>query len=243
MRLKQQKSGALSILSAEKRKVWILAVMIATTLLLSSCSGTKDYETDLGDPSLYKELYTNTKREKESLKRELDQAQNELKNCEINYAALKSKKEGDMVLWEREKAVEERAKRVTEREVQVQEDEEMVRNAKSKIFDNSIEIGQKIGQLDKDEKRIKELSEELEISHNHQDFLMFIIVILTVFVFVWLAYLFFDKYGVFPAVKNDRSKSNLGIIDASVIGDDAEALKRGIEPKSQALLAEKTKDK
>lgn len=240
MRLKQQKSGALSILSAEKRKVWIVAVMIAITLLLSSCSGTKDYKTDLGDPSLYKEFYTKTERENKSLKRELERTQNELKESEKKYAELKSKKEGDVVLSEREKAIEEREKRVREKEVQIQEELEMGRNANSKIFDNSIEIGQKIGQLDKDEKRIKELSEELEKSHNYQNFLMGI---LTLVVVALLAYLFFDKYGVFPAVKNDSSKSNLGIIDASVMEDNAEALKTGIEPKSQALLAEKTKDK
>jgi hypothetical protein len=57
MELKQQKLGLMSNLSLGKWKVWIFVVIIATSLLLSSCSGdAPDQKTVLGDPSLYKEL-------------------------------------------------------------------------------------------------------------------------------------------------------------------------------------------
>ena len=244
MALKQQKPGLLSILSAGKRKVWIVIVIIATSLLLSSCGGNvADYKTDIGDPSLIKELYTKTKQENESLRRKLDNAVNENSKCKENYAALKSRKEGDIVLSEREKALDERENRVATREGQIKQDQERADNAKSEIFDSSLEIGKKIGQLDKDEERIKELSKELENSNNQLSDLTSRNWILIILLIGLVLYIIFDKLGILSPVRNGISERNFKVIHTSVIEDNTEALKPGGEQQSKALSAEKQKDK
>lgn len=243
MALKEQKPALLSILSAVKRKVWIVVLIIATSLLLSSCGNVPDYKTDIGDPSLIKELYTKTKQENVSLRRKLDNAVNENSKCKENYAALKSRKEGDIVLSEREKAIDERENRVATREGQIKQDQERADNAKSEIFDSSLEIGKKIGQLDKDEERIKELSKELENSNNQvsnstllSGGLFFLVIGLSF-------YIFLDKFGILSPLRNDIPERNYKVIHTSVIEDNTEALKPGGEQQSKALSSEKQKDK
>ncbi|MBD2527382.1 hypothetical protein [Nostoc sp. FACHB-133] len=243
MALKEQKPALLSILSAVKRKVWIVVLIIATSLLLSSCGNVPDYKTDIGDPSIIKELYTKTKQENESLRRKLDNAVNENSKCKENYAALKSRKEGDIVLSEREKAIDERENRVATREGQIKQDQERADNAKSEIFDRSIEIGKKIGQLNKDEERIKELSKELENSNNQLSDLTSRNWILIILLISLGFYIFLDKIGILSPVRNDLSKFKLKFIDTSVIEDNAETLKPSGEQQSKALSSEKQKDK
>jgi hypothetical protein len=157
-------------------------------------------------------------------------------------AALKAKNSENIVLLERESALDEREKAISGREEQIKQDQSRADNANSEIYDKSLEIGKKIGQLDKDEERIQELSKELISRDNQLKSSAFKNWVLIVLVIILGIYIFLDKYGVITAVKNDNSTSNPKTIYVSVIEDQAEALKPGKEPTSKALSAEKSKD-
>ena len=244
MELKQQKPGLMSSLSLGKWKVWLFVAIIAISLLLSSCGGsTIEDKTDIADPSLYKELYIETKQGNESLQRRLDSNIKENSKLKEKYAALQAQKLKDVVLSERESLLDDREKAISDREEQIKQEQSRADNATSEIYDKSLEIGKKIGQLDKDEERIKELSKELRSRDNQLKNSASKNWVLIVFIVILGTYIFLDKYGIISPLKNDSSTSNLRTMNAAVIEDQAEVLKPGKEPTSKALSAEKSKDK
>ena len=156
MKIEQKIKNFMSGRSIQRWKVWMIMTVMTTSLLLSSCDE-KDYQTDLGDPSLYKKNYVEVQKENKSLRNSLDNQIEENARLRENYAALKQQKVKDITLLEREKALDEREKNISNREKQNERDLIKSDNARDEVFDNSIEIGKNIGQLEKDEEIITSL--------------------------------------------------------------------------------------
>jgi len=237
-RQNQEKTGLISRLSLKKWKVWTVVMIAAISLMLSSCGGEPgDYSNQLGDPSHYKELYQKAMQDKEASDKKIYSLTNENTKLKEKYAALKATKEKNVVLAERERALDEKEKALFEKEEQIKQDQAKTANANSTIFDKSVEIGKTMGQLEKDEERIKELLRQIKNINGQLSFLRILVSILIFAVFAVLAYIFLSKYGVIRAVQQDNFTPSPKTINTSVIGNNAEALESSEESPPKSLSA------
>lgn len=249
MKIEQKIKNFMSGRSIQRWKVWMIMTVMTTSLLLSSCDRVKDYQSDLGDPSLLKKNYDEVKKENESLNNRLNNKIEENTKLRENYAALKQQKVKDITLLEREKALDEREKNISNREKQTDRDLIKSGNARDEIFNSSIEIGKRIGQLEKDEEIIIDLRKEVislgedVTSLNNWNIILIIINVLLV-LFGLAAYILFQKPGVLTARIDERHSP---ITDVTNIAAGEKSIEAGVieqtrfsEPK--ALPPENTKE-
>lgn len=181
----------------EKWKLVVLSVIMTTFLFLPACDSVHDYQSDLGDPSLLRELYDKATQNIKSLQSKYDSVMRENTKLKERIAKLRVQKSDDVLLTEREAALDEREESLVVREEQVKKEREAIDNENSRVVDRSLEIGKKFGQLEKAEERISELSLELRDSKNQLKILSFVLVFLIFIMFLLLIFIFLDKYGVF----------------------------------------------
>jgi hypothetical protein len=238
MQLKQQKLGNLGLSHTlfSSLKLWTVIAIISISILLSSCgSKVSDYKTSLGDPSLYKELYSKGAKEYESLRRKLDNANKEVSRMKEKYADLRASKEGNIVLLEREQELDLRERNLYEREEKLKQEQEKIDNATSEIFGRSIEIGKNIGQLEKDEEMIENLLREVRNKNTQVGTLILTTIILVIFIIFLLLYMFLYSYGILGARSRFVPRP---IVDISEVDDKDKFL----EPKSSEKLLSETSE-
>jgi hypothetical protein len=223
--------------------IWLTSALLIIVLLLSGCSSTSDYQTDLGDPSLYKELYVKATRENKSLQRKLDNVGQDNTKLKERYAKLKAQKLPNDNLSDREARLDDQEKALAERSAKMREDEEHIKNMNSENSNDSREIGKIIGQWEKDEELIPELRKELKSSIGSRRVLLFLMVLLIFIVVSLLGYIFLASHGILTP-KTSESATNPRAINVSVIGNDepSKQINSGNKPSSKALTARTTDD-
>ncbi|MBF2079763.1 MAG: hypothetical protein IGR76_14895 [Synechococcales cyanobacterium T60_A2020_003] len=160
----------------------------------------------MGDPSLYKELYNKRAKEYESLRRKLENANNEVLRMKERYAALRASKEGNTALLEREKELDLRERNLYEREEKLKQEQEKIDNATSDIFDRSIE----------------NLLREIKSKNTQVGTLILTTIILVVFIIFLLLYIFLYSYGIL----GERSRvMPMSIVNISEVEGDSRILK------------------
>lgn len=238
MKIEQKIKNFAAGLSIQRGKVWIVMTVVATSLLLSSCDA-KDYQTDLGDPSLYKNLYNECKKETKSLSDSLNRIKDDNTRLKENNSALRQQKVKDIPLLEREKGLDQRENNISNRENQVDRDREEADNANDKIFNNSIEIGKKYGRLEKNEEIIAEYKKEVTSLNNWNK----ISNILSMLLGFLIAYFVFQKQGIFNSSFEDRNSPIIDVTNHSSEEkpSDAGVLEQTRFPDTKALPPENTK--
>lgn len=181
----------------KKLKYRIVAAIMLILLLLPGCgSATKDYQLDLGDTSLVKELYDKAIQENKRLERKYFNVAKENTKLKERIAKLRAQKNENSVLSEREAALDEREKELTLEKEEFEQKSEAFERIKNFSSEKAIEIGKTIGRLEKTEERVKELSIDLNDSQNQIKFLTGFLIVLFLVISFLLVFIFLDKYGV-----------------------------------------------
>jgi hypothetical protein len=231
--------------SIQRWKVWMIMTVMTTSLLLSSCnSDPKDYQTDLGDPSLYKELYVKAEKENKSLTNRLNDKTEENTKLKVSIATLKQQKGGNTTSLEVDKASDVREQNISIQANQNERDRVKVNNDKDELFNQSIEIGIIKGKLEKDEEIIPELKKEITSLNNRINNSNILNWLLGLVIFGLTAYILFQKSGILTARIDER---NYPITDVTNISAGEKSIDAGVLEQSRfsdpkALPPENTKE-
>lgn len=250
MKIEQKIKNFMSGRSIQRWKVWMIMTVMTTSLLLSSCNlGVKDYQSDLGDPSLLKKNYDEVKRENKSLTNRINDLTEQNTKCQVSYAALKQQKGGNITSLELDKASDVREQNISSQAKQVERDRVKVNNAQDELFNSSIEIGKKFGQLEKDEEIITDLRKEvisLEKEVANLNYWNKILIIINVILGLssLAAYILLQKAGYFTTRIDKR---NSPITDVTDISAGEKSIEAGVLEQSRfsdpkALPPENTKE-
>lgn len=188
----------------KKLKYRIVATIMLILLLLPGCgSATKDYQLDLGDTSLVKELYDKAIQENKHLERKYINVTKENTRLKERIAKLRAQKNENSVLSEREAALDEREKELTLEKEEFEQKSEAFERVKKISSEKAIEVGMKIGKLEKTEERVKELLIDLNDSKSQIRFLSWFLIILFLIILFLLTFIFLDKYGVLRKISEN----------------------------------------